>query len=625
MRAERCVNDFTVYVMRRAANGFLLLLVYWPPINGWANKTFVCFLRRLFYTATTQMVYFFSDAFNDAPAIPIAQAASTPVQRLALAARLWDWHPHDGQRELLTQTLDGGREPKVLIAVCGRRWGKTEALSMDIAARILLDPDLGQMGVAPTRDQAETLFEAVLEKIETAQENEAALAEFPHLATLQTRLSPYPHFRRKDTGAVVFSARTAGRSGRGLRGKGTTRKLSRFRVIVDERAFVPDDAVERALLPMLATVPHGGGQLVAISSPNGKRGGFYKQFLRGEAEGQAGIGTHRAVRLPSSQNPLVDTAFLDEMRETMSASAFRAEFEAEFVDSAGAVFPQDDVQAAVCDDDYGAAPLWGATYVAGVDFGRRADWTVVIVCAVTTVKGASDDAQNEPRPGLRVVALQRLRGLTWSAQVERVAEILQTWNVQTVACDQTGVGDAVTEELQRALQKVRSKTRVDGFTFTSASKAGIIDRLSLLLSQKRMQFPPHPDLLGELSHFTATPRASGNGERLEAASGSHDDCVCALALAVHAGSERLALANPLRRAFGAKKQNEKEWDFSCGGEIRERQRADEVKATFYRILDGAYQNCAPVRAAGAAWLAFQLKRRRRSGRAKTERTARPAA
>ncbi len=569
------------------------------------------------------MVYFLSDALNDAPTIPVAQTTSTPAERLALAARLWDWHPHDGQRELLTQTLADGREPKVLIAVCGRRWGKTEALSMDIAARILLDPDLGQMGVAPTRDQAETLFEAVAEKIETAQEDEIACAEFLHLAVLQMRLSPYPHFRRKDTGVVVFSARTAGRSGRGLRGKGTTRKLSRFRVIVDERAFVPDEAVERALLPMLATVPNGGGQLVAISSPNGKRGGFYKQFLRGEAEGRIGIGTHRAVRLPSSQNPLVDTAFLDEMRETMSASAFRAEFEAEFVDSAGAVFPDDDLRAAVCDDDYGATPLWGTTYVAGVDFGRRADWTVVVVCAVTYTKSASGDAK-EARPGLRVVALQRLRGLTWSTQVERVAEILQAWNVQTAVCDQTGVGDAVTEELQRALQKARSRTRVDGFTFTSASKAGIIDRLSLLLSQHRMQFPPHPDLLGELSHFTATPLASGNGERLEAASGGHDDCVCALALAVHAGSERLALVNPLRRAFGAK-QNEKEWDFSCGGiETMERQRAVPTSAIFYRILDGVYQNVAPVRAAGAAWLACRLKRRRRSGRAKTERTARPA-
>ena len=458
-----------------------------------------------------------------------AQNPSTPQERLALAARLWDWFPHAGQHALLTQTLADGREPKVLVAACGRRWGKTEALSADIAARILLDCDLGQMGVAPTRDQAETLFEAVAEKIQAARENEAACAEFPHLLFLQERLSPYPHFRRKDNGMVVFSARTAGRNGRGLRGKGTTRKLSRFRIIVDERAFVPDEAVERALLPMLATVPQGGGQLVEISSPNGKRGGFYRHFLRGESEGAANTGTYRAVRLPSHQNPLVDAAFLSEMRETMSAGAFRAEFEAEFADTSGTVFPDADIQAALCDDDYGDAPLWGAAYVAGVDFGRRADWTVAAICALVP-------AGDNGKMGLRVVALLRLRGLTWAAQVERVAEVLQKWNVQTVACDQTGVGDAVTEALGEHLRKARSRTTVEGFTFGHNSKAGLIDRLALLLSQNRLRFPPHPDLVGEMGHFVATPMQSGNGERLEAASGNHDDCVCALALAAHAGA-----------------------------------------------------------------------------------------
>ena len=529
------------------------------------------------------------------PAPTALQKPSTPEERLHLAARLWDWLPHEGQRTLLTQTLAGGEEPRVLVAACGRRWGKTEALSADIAARIVLDTDLAQMGVAPTRDQAETLWEAVAEKIQAAQENEAAASEFPHLALLQERLSPYPHFRRKDTGVVVFSARTAGRSGRGLRGKGTTRKIPRFRVIVDERAYVPDEAVERALLPMLATVPKGGGQLVEISSPNGKRGGFYRHFLKGEADAKVGAGTYRAVRLPSRQNPLVEAAFLDEMRETMSVPAFRAEFEAEFDDASGAVFPDADIQAALCDDDYGTGPLWQGAYVAGADFGRRSDWTVVCVCALTW---AGDKGSG--RMGLRVVSLLRLRGLTWAVQVEKVAEILKHWNVQSVACDQTGVGDAVTEELHTALLQARSRTVVDGFVFNHASKAGLIDRLSLLLSQKRLRFPPHPDLVSELGHFTATPMASGNGLRLEAESG-HDDCVCALALAAHAGASQLSLdKGGLRHGISAGPKNKKEWDFSCGGQkstSRTNQTATRTQI-FQRVFTSGYR-FAPVRAAGA--------------------------
>ena len=541
--------------------------------------------------------------FQKQLSFPIPSAPSTPEERLALAARLWDWLPHDGQKALLTQTLAGGGEPRVLVAACGRRWGKTEALSADIAARIILDTDLIQMGVAPTRDQAETLFEAVAEKIQAAQESEAIVAEFPHLALLQERASPYPHFRRKDTGAIVFSARTAGRTGRGLRGKGTTRKMGRFRVIIDERAYVPDEAVERALLPMLATVPNGGGQLVEISSPNGKRGGFYRHYLKGEADGAAGAGTYRAVRLPSRQNPLVDADFLNEMRETMSASAFRAEFEAEFADAAGAVFLDADIQAALCDDDYGQAPLWQGAYVAGVDFGRRTDWTVVCICAIVPSFGG--------RLGLRVVHLLRLRGLSWAVQVERVAETLLHWNVQKAACDQTGVGDAVTEELDTALRKARSRTQLEGFTFGHNSKAGLVDRLSLLFSQKRLKFPPHPDLVSELGHFVSVPLASGTGARLEAEGSNHDDCVCALALAAHAASEHLAVGTTgLRRAvtarIGSKEMNrkEKEWEFSWqAAQIAPSGAAgttgQRLRKCFQQTLWGAYR-FAPVRAAGAA-------------------------
>ena len=96
---------------------------------------------------------------------PVPNTDNSPEGRLALAARLWGWEPHPGQREFLTLRLPDGREPGTLVAACGRRWGKTEALGCDIATRILTEPDLGQMGVAPTRDQAECLFDSVEEKL----------------------------------------------------------------------------------------------------------------------------------------------------------------------------------------------------------------------------------------------------------------------------------------------------------------------------------------------------------------------------------------------------------------------------------------------------------------------------
>ena len=446
--------------------------------------------------------------------------------RFALAARLWDWVPHGGQREFLTLRLENGDEPKVLIAACGRRWGKTECLGMDVATRILTQPDLGQMGVAPTRDQAEGLFDSVEEKLRSAldgdgdeEKAEQTLAEFPHLAYLEIKRSPYPLVRRKDTGQMVFWVRAAGRKGRNLRGRGTTRKLTQFRVIIDECAFVDEGAIEEAIKPMLATSPGGGGQLVMISSPYGKRGSFYADYLRGER----GENRYRAVRLPSSQNPLVDAGFLAAMEVEMLPSRFRSEFLAEFVDSAGAVFLADDIAACTVGDDYGTGPLWGSRYVAGIDFGRRADWTVVQVLEVGPVP--------------RLVELWRVQGLGWHAQVERVVEVLLRWGVCALCCDATGVGDSgVSETLQAALDAKRIACAVEPFVFTGASKSLLIDALAIAVSRGRLRFPPHPVLLSELSSFEATPSPfAGGRERLQARTG-HDDAVCALALALRAAA-----------------------------------------------------------------------------------------
>lgn len=446
-------------------------------------------------------------------------------RRLEIAARLWDWRPHPGQRELLTLRLEDGSEPRVLVAACGRRWGKTECLGLDIASRLLTDPELGQMAVAPTKDQAETLFDSVEEKITEAKADTGALEEFPHLRHLEVKRSPYPQIRRADTGAVVFSARTAGKTGRNLRGKGTTRKVRRFRVILDERAFIPDEAVESAIKPMLATVPGGGGQLVQIGSPWGRRGGFYEDYGKGERR----EGRYRAVRLPSSQNPLVDGEFLTEMQEEMTDRAFRTEFLAEFLDAAGAVFPEADLLAAVCEDDYGMLPLWGRRYVAGIDFGRRGDWTVA---AILEVGGA----------GMRLVELLRLQGLEWSGQLEKVADALSRWGIRRASADGTGLGDPLVEQLRGKLTEAKVGCEVERFVFTGASKGPLIDALSIALSRRRLRFPAHPVLLSEMRNFEAMPAASPGGRERMAAAKGHDDCVCALALAVHAAEPLLERA-----------------------------------------------------------------------------------
>ena len=51
------------------------------------------------------------------------------------------------------------------IAACGRRWGKTEALSLDIATLALDERDCQQLVVAPTDAQARLLGNEVLARL----------------------------------------------------------------------------------------------------------------------------------------------------------------------------------------------------------------------------------------------------------------------------------------------------------------------------------------------------------------------------------------------------------------------------------------------------------------------------
>ncbi|MBC8136216.1 MAG: hypothetical protein H8F28_10045, partial [Fibrella sp.] len=517
-----------------------------------------------------------------------------------LAKRLWNWEPHPGQREFLTLRLPDGTRPKLSVAACGRRWGKTEGVSVDVALDLLLEPDLAQLLVGPTRDQADGLFDAVVEKLDEIRADESLLAEFPRVADFEVKRSPYCHIRRKSDRQVVLSARSAGRNGRNLRGKGTTRKMKRFKVRVDEAAFVPDQAINEAIRPMLATVP-GGGELTMISSPNGKRGVFYESFLKGERqEGKA-----RSVRLPSSQNPLVDPEFLAEMREEMTDRQFQSEFLAEFVDAAGQVFLDADIDAATCDDDYGSSPLWGCTYVIGVDFGRRADWTVI------SVGEASAD-------GVRLVQQTRVQGLGWASQVERIAETVRHWGARRLVCDATGVGDAVAEDLILELTARRLPCEIEPFTFTGVSKPLLMDGLGVALAARRCSFPAIPVLISELRNFEAIPSTSGGREKMAAARG-HDDTVCALALMVRAASPWLAQAANAKHGggfviasggarklplgdFASRKDRELQWSarYSKGSRthfgahaliIRSRLLRSVYRSAFGRVVGGSAETC----------------------------------
>jgi hypothetical protein len=116
--------------------------------------------------------------------------------------------------------------------------------------------------------------------------------------------------------------------------------------VIDEAARVEDELLAAAR-PMMA-VSEGGGRLIALSTPAGKRGWFYEAWAGGNAD------WHR-VRVPASECPRITKEFLDEELKELGAQRFSEEYELAFLEPDEAVFPTAIVDAAFVSE---IRPLW---------------------------------------------------------------------------------------------------------------------------------------------------------------------------------------------------------------------------------------------------------------------------
>ncbi len=116
-------------------------------------------------------------------------------------------------------------------------------------------------------------------------------------------------------------------------------------VIIDEAARV-DDELLAAVRPMLA-VAEGGGRLIALTTPAGKRGWFFEAWTK--------PGDWTRVRVAATDCPRISQEFLDEELKELGAMRFSEEYELEFRDSDEAVFPHAVIAAAFSAE---VLPLW---------------------------------------------------------------------------------------------------------------------------------------------------------------------------------------------------------------------------------------------------------------------------
>lgn len=120
----------------------------------------------------------------------------------------------------------------------------------------------------------------------------------------------------------------------------TVRGYSGVTLILEDEASQVKDEFYQAILPMLII---NKGQLIAMTTPYGKRGHFFEEWTNGGDE-------WKRIEITAAQCPRMPEEDLEKQRRSMGDMFFRQEFLCEFVDTEDQTFNYDLIRRAFADD-----------------------------------------------------------------------------------------------------------------------------------------------------------------------------------------------------------------------------------------------------------------------------------
>lgn len=149
----------------------------------------------------------------------------------------------------------------------------------------------------------------------------------------------------------------------------------------------------------------------------------------------------------------------------------------------GMVFTKSQLEEKCYDKSLKIVTTWKETpCIAGLDLGKSQDSTVVTV--IKPIWGEEDEEGNMPKVLLNWLEIE---GDEWEDQYPQVIEFLSNYNIETLICDTTGVGDPIRERYTVLLPSVN----VGPFTFSPSSKDRGYKYLIQEINSKRLVIPAH--------------------------------------------------------------------------------------------------------------------------------------
>ena len=388
--------------------------------------------------------------------------------------------PHSGQMSIIDGFADS--EHKFAVVATGRQFGKS-LLAQNLLLYWLLS-NQGSKGawIAPVYNQCKKVFNELTNASYQiiSKQNKADLnIEFVNGSTLQ--------FLSTDN-------------------YNTIRGFSFNFMVVDEAAYVREEAINEAVFPTLSAL---GKKCLIISTPKSKNW-FYTWYLRGTESNNEVI----SFRGRSADNPHIDLNFINSQAASLPREIYLQEYEAQFSEATNDVFRNLDN---VCIRDGWEQPRTNANYYFGVDVGLSNDFTV---CAIIEESG-------------RTAKILRFNGTTFEEAGKTIVAELRKYGVRGGYCESNGIGRAILELIQS------ERIKVTGFTTTNESKTRGVRKLIADIESGMIELPSKnlmPECYNELSSYTYKINTNGTIS-FSHPTGLHDDIVDAIWLANLARNE----------------------------------------------------------------------------------------
>ncbi len=400
------------------------------------------------------------------------------------------------------------------VAVCGRGWGKSLVFSRKNLWLLFTKPNIESLIVSSTQRQSMIMFDYC---ISTINANPLLCEMVQRPGSTRTVIKLKPPLNGK---LIALPC--------------SPNKLRGYHpdwIFLDEASIVPSDMITSEIMLML-TKPNVG--FIMSGTPLAFDHVFRKAFTDTKR--------YSIHHYSSYSSPLVSKTQLAEWREMMTKEEWQREVDALWVESNQTFFPMDLI--ASCIDPELDNPTSTNKYVeelesinpfqqvrrhyfAGLYLGKQVDHSVLAVVELRDKKL------------VRLVHKRQFPlGTSYPEVIAYTAKAHQTFNLEGVYVDKTGVGDAVVDEMENiGISDVR------GVFFTETEKENMLNYLKLLMEKKQLQIHGADKQLiaqiNEQQYEYIKPKTAQ--ERIHLSfhhpKGRHDDQLFALALACYASKE----------------------------------------------------------------------------------------